>query len=405
MLENLLTVNSFLNIIIRGLCIVLLFVSIYFSIHILNKKIDDKYKISINKVKILRYFIYALIFCFIILLYKRYSILRVTSVTLIVSVVISYILNPFVKFFEKKKIKRLYSIIIVYLIIILSITILILGIFPSTIAQVKNLFKVLPDIVKNFINYTENLRDSLFTNFPTVNNWIDGVNAQLLKFTNMIATSVLTWITNMIVGIKSMIAFVIQLILIPVMTFYLLLEKDKILFTIGNATPKRYKTFLINLWQEIDMSLSMFVRGRIIMAIFVGVATTIYLAVFGIEFALVIGIVTCIADIIPYIGPFLGFVPAVLLALFKGPITAIWVGALFCIVQWIENNIIGPKILGDSTGMHPLIVLILLITGGGMFGVVGMIFSVPIVAAIAIIFRHLRPYIKKYLYKDKLNND
>ena len=122
----------------------------------------------------------------------------------------------------------------------------------------------------------------------------------------------------------------------------------------------------------------------------------------GIEFALVIGIITCVADIIPYIGPFLGFIPAVLLALIKGPITAIWVAVLFCIVQWLENNILGPKILGDSTGMHPLVVLILLIVGGGMFGVAGMILSVPIASAIKIVFKHTKPYIVKYLYKDKV---
>lgn len=400
-MDNLLTINSLLNIVIRALFIVLLVLSIYFSVHILNSKLDDKYKIQVNKIKTFRYFLYCLIFFFVVFLYKTYSILRVTTVTFIVAIVISYILNPFVKFFERKKIKRLYSIIIVYLIIVLSIVVLILVIFPSTIGQVKNLFKILPDVVKNFISYTENLRDNLFTNFPTVNSWIDGINVQLLKVTNTVASSVLTWITNMIFGVKTIIAFIIQLILIPVITFYLLLEKDKILDSIGNYTPKRYKSFLANLWQEVDSALSMFVRGRIIMAIFVGVATMLYLAAFRIEFALIIGIVTCVADIIPYIGPFLGFVPAVLLALVKGPITAVWVGVLFCLVQWVENNIIGPKILGDSTGMHPLIVLILLITGGGMFGVVGMIFSVPIVAALAIVYRHTKPYIKKYLYKDK----
>ena len=148
----------------------------------------------------------------------------------------------------------------------------------------------------------------------------------------------------------------------------------------------------------------MFVRGRIIMAIFVGVATMIYLMLFGIEFSFVIGVITCVADIIPYIGPFLGFVPAVLLALFKGPFTAFWVAVLFCFVQWLENNILGPKILGDSTGMHPLIVLILLIIGGGMFGVLGMIFSVPVAAVIKIIYKHTKPYVKKYLYKDKIDN-
>jgi hypothetical protein len=173
---------------------------------------------------------------------------------------------------------------------------------------------------------------------------------------------------------------------------------------ISKSVPDKYENFFVKVWKEIDQSLSMFVRGRIIMAIFVGVATMIYLMAFRIEFSFVIGVITCVADIIPYIGPFLGFIPAVLIALFKGPLTAFWVAALFCFVQWLENNIIGPKILGDSTGMHPLIVLILLIIGGGMFGVLGMIFSVPVAAVIKIIYDNTKPYVKKYLYKDKIED-
>ena len=98
-------------------------------------------------------------------------------------------------------------------------------------------------------------------------------------------------------------------------------------------------------------------------------------------------------NIVPYIGFFIGFVPAVLIAFFKSPIKALWVAFLFVFIQWLENNVIGPKILGSSIGLHPLVVLFSLIIGGGMFGVPGMIFAVPVIVVIKILYINiLREY-------------
>ena len=147
--------------------------------------------------------------------------------------------------------------------------------------------------------------------------------------------------------------------------------------------------------KDIDISLSQFVRGRLLMAVFVGVTTTIFLFIFNIEFAIVIGLITGIADIIPYIGPFMGFLPAVLLALMQGPVAAVRIAIVFVLIQWVENNLLGPKLLGDSTGLHPFVVLMCLVIGGSLFGFLGMIFSVPIVSAARIIWIY---------YKDSVHN-
>lgn len=139
------------------------------------------------------------------------------------------------------------------------------------------------------------------------------------------------------------------------------------------------------------------------MALFVGVATMITLFLMGIEFALIIGVLTFVFDIVPYIGPFIGFVPAVLIAFFKSPIKALWVAFLFVFIQWLENNVIGPKILGSSIGLHPLVVLFSLIIGGGMFGVPGMIFAVPVIAEIKILYINI---LREYkINKNNKNNE
>lgn len=403
MLRNLIGVNEVLNTVIRVFLVILLGIGIYVSIKFSNEKLKKEDKIYISKIKALRMLLYFSVVAILIGILKNYPIVRVTGITFIISIVVAYILNPAVNYFESKGIRRIWAIVIMYLIIALVFGLIFVLIIPKTIVQFKNLFLSLPDVFVNFTEYFDNLRKGIFNNAPLVDNVVNNINGLFSQFLVGLKDGMLTRVTNVVVGIKGLLATIIQTILVPVFTFYLLLEKDGICKKVAEKVPSKYHEFFLNLWKDLDYSFSMFVRGRILMAIFVGVATAIYLSVLGIEFALVIGIITCIADIIPYIGPFMGFVPAVLLAFIKSPIRALWVGLLFMFVQWIENNIIGPKILGDSTGMHPLVILVLLIIGGGMFGVVGMIFSVPVASALKIIFEHTKPYIKKYLYSDKLN--
>ena len=116
----------------------------------------------------------------------------------------------------------------------------------------------------------------------------------------------------------------------------------------------------------------------------------ISLLIVGVDFAVIIGLITCVADIIPYIGPFLGFAPAVLFALIESPIKAVWVGIIFLAIQWAENNIIAPKLLGDKVGLNPLVILLSIIIGGGMFGVLGMILGVPVVSIMMILIEFFK---------------
>lgn len=142
-----------------------------------------------------------------------------------------------------------------------------------------------------------------------------------------------------------------------------------------------------------------FLKGRLLMALFVGFITMILLLILGVDFAVIIGLITCVADIIPYVGPFIAFIPAVLFAALDSTMKAVWVGIFFVIIQWAENNLLGPKILGSKTGIHPLVVLLSIVVGGGMFGFAGMILSVPFVS-ICLILKDF--FLLKYKEKKRL---
>ena len=187
-------------------------------------------------------------------------------------------------------------------------------------------------------------------------------------------------------GVISTFSKLISLILTPILTLYFLADKEYFIKKIKKLIPSKHKEKSLELFKRIDISLSKFVRGKIILAIFVGVAITISLLILGVDFAVFIGIITALADVVPYIGPFLGFVPAVFFAFLSSPTKAIWVSILFVLIQWIENNILAPKIIGDTTGIHPVLILLSIIVGGGVFGVLGMILAVPAVSISIILF-------------------
>ncbi|MHC5099302.1 AI-2E family transporter, partial [Peptoniphilus genitalis] len=169
---------------------------------------------------------------------------------------------------------------------------------------------------------------------------------------------------------------------------------------VKKAIPNKHREDISYLTRNIDIALQQFIRGRMLMAIFVGLLTMVYLLVLRVDFAIIIGLITCVADIIPFIGPFLGCAPAVLFAFMDSPMKALWVLILFVIVQWVENNILAPKLIGDSTGLNPLVILISIIIGGGIFGVWGMVISVPLTSIIFILVDFI-----KIKYNDRYSSN
>ncbi len=166
--------------------------------------------------------------------------------------------------------------------------------------------------------------------------------------------------------------------------------------------PKSYRKDVKGLILEIDKALGQFIRGRLLLALYVGIATTILLLLFKVDFALIIGLITGVADIIPYLGPFLGFFAcSVFFAFLYSPIKALWVGVLFLGIQWVENNVLAPKIIGKSTGIHPVTILLALVIGGGIFGIMGgMILSIPFIATLKIIYNYFVIKINTFYNKE-----
>lgn len=380
------------SILIRNLILlvsILLILAIYYLIHIGNRYVEDDKRIKINTKKILPLIIILAIIYIFYILFKKYSIVYDTFYTVLISAILAYIFNPVINYLEKHKIPRIIGILIVYIFIIGIFIILSLLVIPRTGREIKGFFAALPTYFDRISQFLDNLYIKYYTNLDNMPPIFKSLEGIILDNINAIKDIIINSISRFFEGLISTFSRVISLILIPILTFYFLKDKDYFKNKLYITIPKNKRKEIKELSLEIDRALSQFIRGRLILALFVGVATTIFLFILRVDFALVIGILTGIADIIPYFGPFIGFLPAVFFAYLNSPIKALWVALLFVGIQWAGNNILAPKIIGESIGMHPVTVLLALIIGGGAFGVVGMIFSIPVVAVLRIIFGYI----------------
>ena len=408
------------------LSILLIFLAIYYLINIGNRYIEGKKRINIDLSLITKIFLGILIFYLINILFNKFPILGYTLSSVIIAIIFAYIINPIVNYLERKGVKRQFGVIIVYISAILIFGILIVSVIPKTINEVSNLLTSLPGMVDTLIREFNNFLSSVFAKFnielpknfiniyketnPKVNgnvetpqivsNILDSIKGTINDLIVKVQGSLMGSLSNVISKLYGFLTSAFRLVLIIIFSFYFSVDKERFMLRVKKAIPNKHREDISYLTRNIDIALQQFIRGRMLMAIFVGLLTMVYLLVLRVDFAIIIGLITCVADIIPFIGPFLGCAPAVLFAFMDSPMKALWVLILFVIVQWVENNILAPKLIGDSTGLNPLVILISIIIGGGIFGVWGMVISVPLMSIIFILVDFI-----KIKYNDRYSSN
>lgn len=359
---------------------ILLLLIIYYLINIGNNYIPERKRIKINNSKILPILGILLALYFFKGLLNRYAIISDTFFTIIVSIILAYLFNPMVNYLERKGMNRLHAVIMIYFIILGVFFILAFLVIPKSGREIRRLIENLPIYFSNISRFIDDLYRKYYSTIGDLPPMFQGVDSIIIQNISRLENVIVTSLTNFVAGVINTFSKIISLILTPILTLYFLVDKDYFNEKAKNIVPRKYKSDVLKLTYEIDLSITQFIRGRLIMALFVGFATTIILLLMDVDFALVIGFITGIADIIPYIGPFLGFLPAVIFAYMSSPIKAVWISIIFVLIQWVENNVIAPKVIGDTTGIHPLVILLTIIIGGAIFGVWGMVISVPLVA-------------------------
>lgn len=366
----------------------------FYLINIGNRYIDRSKRITINFKQISMVVTGAVGVLLIFFILKKYPIISKVLTAAIIGAAIAYVIDPFVERLTKKGLSRAQAVLAVYGIVIIVIATLMVVVVPQLFQELKNLAISLPIYANRWANIFNNYFGDMAPAIKEVTgvDIIESFERMTQQITTGIADVLASSISKTTVLLTGLIGDFIQVVfmiaLVLVMTFYFVVDKEMYLNRVRSWIPDSLTNDATELMYRINLALGEFIRGRAIMAAFVGLTTMILLLILRIDFAIVIGLITMIADIVPYIGPALGFTPAVLFAVIKSPAKGVIVAIAYFVIQWLENNVIAPKVIGDSMGINPLFVFLAIIIGGGIFGVWGMIVSVPLSAVLMILIEY-----------------
>lgn len=293
---------------------------------------------------------------FLALLWVLYTI-RDIVLLLFVSLLIMAILNPLVTRFSKYKIPRAVSVLVVYILVIGVISVTLAGILPPLIDQTTN-------FVNGLSRYIERLGLSAYVSDQLTRElifWIGSIPGQAAKFTISLLSNV--------VGIFTVLIF----------AFYLLLARDKLDEQLGFLFGEKGKKKIGKLIDELEVKLGGWARGQLTLMVLVGLFTFIGLRLLGIPFALPLSILAGLLEIIPYLGPIIAAIPAVIIGLGISPVMGLATAALAFLVQQFENYVFVPKVMEKSVGVNPILTLLSLAIGFKLAGIVGVLISIPVV--------------------------
>ncbi len=320
---------------------------------------------------------------------------RPVLVPFVLGLVLAYLLLPLVHWLERHLparfrdwgIARPLSIILTYLLFVLIIAGIIAFIVPVIGRQVGTFAEQVPEYYEQLGDLVEKGRDWYDTNIPE--SWKATVEENLSEIAQGILSQAKDSLFGVVRTVFSSIGFLIGLVIVPFWLFYILQDESRVKSGIMEALHPELRRDVRSLATLIDGVLSAYVRGQLLLCLFVGALATVALLIIGVPFAPVLGLIAGILEVLPNIGPYLGAVPAILVALATNPVSAIWVAVAFFAIQLIENLLLVPRISGKSVKLHPALVMMVLVIGGQLAGFWGMLIAVPITAILRDVFLYL----------------
>ena len=310
---------------------------------------------------------------------------------LILSIVLSILLNPVVVLLERRGLGRTVAVVLV----LLSLAVLLAVVLSLLAPVIAHEFKTLNNLVQNETpaSLVAKLKVMLRQHLPWLSN--PGIIAQILGWTEKF---IQTMLHRSIELLPSIFPLAIALVLIPFMTFFLLKDGRRLKKSFISMLPNRYFEMTVSLLHKIDCQLGNYIRGQLLVSLCVGTLAAVALALLDIPYFLLIGGAAGLANMIPYFGPIVGAIPAVILNIVaKGSLAAaLPVIAAFLLIRLIDDTLISPNILGRSLHIHPLLVILVIFTGGEMFGVLGLLLCIPVTGIIKVTVQQVAWNFKNY---------
>ena len=301
----------------------------------------------------------------------------VVGLPVIMAGILYYLLNPIVDYLEKKQISRVWSIIGLF---ILIVALLIWGgivIVPKIREQSVSFVNHFPQYIDTIDQKSQEiLSDPLFAQFREQ---LEAAGDKVVSSLGTIIKNVSTFTVQGIGNFFGAVATIfVAIITMPFILFYLM-----------KFLPVKMRKPTLKVLAEVNDQVSSYIRGQLTVAFAVAIMFMIGFSVIGLDYAVTLGIAAGFLNLIPYLGSFLAMIPAVFLGIVSGPALLIKVLIVFAIEQTVEGRFISPLVLGSQLSIHPVTILVVLLTSGKLFGIVGVILGIPVYAAAKVIITHI----------------
>ena len=354
-----------------------------------KKKINELVSLSKKFVNVAYILLIVLGIYAITILLKEWNLLNFFRILisiispLFIGLVVAWLFDPIVTYFTKKNLSRKLSTFIVYLLFLIIIGIILSMIFPLLSDQLTDFAKTIPQIIDSIKNWISDI----FSNFKN----IEGFDAEGVKnnlFANIegyagdLTSSLPTIIVNLVSVLFSGLGVVVVGLIIG---FYILISFDNF----GDALeflPENIKEDTQNVIEVVNKCLRRFVEGALIDSTLVFIISALCLWMVGLKAPLLFGLFCGITNVIPYAGPYIGGAPAVIVGFSQGMTTGLLTLLVIAIIQFIEGNFFQPVIMSKTTKLHPVTIMLGLLVFGYFWGIIGMVISTPIIAALKALF-------------------
>ena len=314
----------------------------------------------------------------------------------VIGAAIAYFLDPVADRLESMGLSRVAATAVITVSALLVFVIMALLVIPTLVSQTLQLIDMAPALVRDLSAFLTERFPSILDEGSTLRQTLTQIGATIQSKGGELLNSVVT-------SAMSLINFVVVLVIAPVVAVYLLLDWDNIMHRIDQLLPRDHAPIIRKLAQDVDATLASFIRGMGTVCLILGAYYAIALMLVGLQFGLVVGFVAGLVTFIPYLGALIGGALAIGLGLFQfwGDWLSLGlVAGIFAVGQVVEGNILTPKLVGGSVGLHPVWLLLALSVFGALFGFVGMLVAVPVAAALGVLARFgTGQYLASRLYR------
>jgi len=324
--------------------------------------------INITIVTVIKILLIFVLFYFLFLV-------REILVIFFVSLILASAIGPWVDWMQDKKVPRGLGIMLIYLVLSALVFGSIFLIIPPIMDQINELNNNFPQIAEKVISEFSVLKE-----YSEKSGLLNNIKTAVESFSMNMSDKFFSTVSGFLGGIVS---FFMTLVI----TFYMVAEENAMKKIIWSLAPEKYQIYIVKLVNRMQQKIGLWLRGQLILSLIIFALTYIALSILKIKYALILALIAGLTEFIPYFGPSIAAVPAVFLSLNKSLFFAFIVAILYFIIQWVENNIIVPKLMQKVIGLNPVVSIAVLLIGFKLTGVIGAILALPVATAASVFLK------------------